>query len=515
MKRRSYQAITLLADLIILAASFLIMVWIKPASRTHYLPTHLDYFLILAGVWVIVSLLFGKLHRGKVINIKTLLYRTIISNLISVSISILIMFMAEITGHSRLIVFGTIAVATALEIICGICFLAIQKAVFQDYQPLSDYKTIKKLSEEELVGAVSTEEVHHKTKKEVDQALIDALIKQVGEETATGILNIARGKLNGSSRFISTATDFNIAALPLKEYSYLINLQRINHIKTLNSLLDTVNTKVKRGGHFMCCVETKDLRKKRFLRKYPPLINYIFYFFDFIFHRVLPKLVITRRLYIMLSGGNNMVISRAEALGRVCRAGFVIENESFINNILYIEGRKESDPLAANGKNYGVLIALPRIGKNGKLIRVYKLRTMHPYSEYIQDYIYSLYELEEGGKFKNDFRITSWGRLARKIWLDELPMLINVFNGNMKIVGVRPLSQQYFNLYSKELQEKRIKYKPGLVPPFYYDNPSDLNEIMESEMKYLAAYDKHPLRTDIRYFFGSFWNIIFKSARSQ
>ena len=39
----------------------------------------------------------------------------------------------------------------------------------------------------------------------------------------------------------------------------------------------------------------------------------------------------------------------------------------------------------------------------------------------------------------------------------------------MKIVGVRPLSEHYFSLYDKDLQEKRIKVKPGFIPPFYVD----------------------------------------------
>ena len=514
MKRRSYQALTVLADMVILAASFLIMVWIKPASKAHYLPSHIDYFIILAVFWVLVSILFGKLHRGKVINLRTLLYRTTVSNFISVSVAILSMYLLQITGHSRLIVFGTIALATVLEIICGICFLAVQKAAFQDYQPLSDYKTIKKLTEEELVGEVSTKEICDEATREVDPELAEALVNEVGEETATGILNIARGKLNGSSRFVSTTTAFNIASLPLKEYSYLINLHRINHIKDLDRFLDTVNSKIKQDGYFMCCVETKDLRKKRFFRKYPPVINFVLYVFDFIVKRIFPKIKLTKWLYNLLSRGN-MVISRAEALGRVCRAGFTIENESFINNILYIEGKKINKPLAINGKNYGVLIALPRIGKGGELLKVYKLRTMHPYSEYIQDYIYSLYELEQGGKFKHDFRITTWGAFSRKVWLDELPMLINVFMGNMKIVGVRPLSKQYFDLYSKELREKRIQFKPGLVPPFYYDMPKELDEIQASELKYLEAYEQNPFRTDLKYFFVSMKNILFRRARSH
>lgn len=94
-------------------------------------------------------------------------------------------------------------------------------------------------------------------------------------------------------------------------------------------------------------------------------------------------------------------------------------------------------------------------------------------------------------------------------------MLINVFMGNMKIVGVRPLSKQYYDLYSKELQEKRILFKPGLVPPFYYDMPKELDEIQESEMKYLVAYEQKPFRTDLKYFFVSMKNILFRRARSN
>jgi lipopolysaccharide/colanic/teichoic acid biosynthesis glycosyltransferase len=94
-------------------------------------------------------------------------------------------------------------------------------------------------------------------------------------------------------------------------------------------------------------------------------------------------------------------------------------------------------------------------------------------------------------------------------------MVWNFIKGNMKIVGVRPLSRHYFSLYSEELQELRTKVKPGLIPPFYVDNPVTLEEIMESEKKYLNAYLKKPLRTDIKYFWKAFYNIVFKKARSN
>jgi lipopolysaccharide/colanic/teichoic acid biosynthesis glycosyltransferase len=155
------------------------------------------------------------------------------------------------------------------------------------------------------------------------------------------------------------------------------------------------------------------------------------------------------------------------------------------------------------------------VGKNGNMIKVYKLRTMHPYSEFIQDYVYEQHDLQNGGKFKNDFRITSWGAICRKIWLDELPMLLNYFRGDMKLVGVRPLSRHYFELYNEDVRERRIKYKPGLIPPFYVDMPADLEEIQASELKYLDSYDKHPFSTDFIYFWKSIGNILFHKARSN
>ena len=90
-----------------------------------------------------------------------------------------------------------------------------------------------------------------------------------------------------------------------------------------------------------------------------------------------------------------------------------------------------------------------------------------------------------------------------------------MLKGQMKLVGVRPLSQQYYNLYSKELQQLRIETKPGLLPPFYVDMPETLDEIQESEMRYLVAYMEHPFRTDWRYFWRIVGKIIFKGERSK
>jgi hypothetical protein len=71
-----------------------------------------------------------------------------------------------------------------------------------------------------------------------------------------------------------------------------------------------------------------------------------------------------------------------------------------------------------------------------------------------------------------------------------------------------------FNLYPPDLQKLRISTKPGLVPPFYKDMPKNFAEVLESERKYLLAYKRNPIKTDIKYFFICMYNIMVKRARS-
>jgi len=94
-------------------------------------------------------------------------------------------------------------------------------------------------------------------------------------------------------------------------------------------------------------------------------------------------------------------------------------------------------------------------------------------------------------------------------------MLYNLITGDIKLVGVRPISKHYFSLYSTEFQQRRIHYKPGLIPPYYVDLPKTIEEIEASEKKYLDQFDNSPFKTDFKYFFAAVYNILFKKARSK
>ncbi len=323
-----------------------------------------------------------------------------------------------------------------------------------------------------------------------------------------------------NTAILSTSTQFNVEILHHDHsasnlFKSIINLKRINDIRRINKFFEAVNCKLEYKGNFVGCVETLGERERRIINKFPRIISLPYYFLDFIFKRVFPKWSVTKKLYFFITNGRNRALSKAETLGRLVSCGFEIIKFTEINNLLYFVVRKIREPHYDNNPSYSVLYKMKRVGKNGKIIHVYKLRTMHPYSEYLQKYIYENHGTADGDKADHDFRLTAWGKLFRKLWIDELPMIINLMKRDVKIVGVRPLSLHKFSMYPEEAQEKRCLYKPGLIPPFYADLPHGLDGLIASEMNYLNEHGKHPLRTDIKYFFKAFYNIIFKGARSR
>lgn len=297
----------------------------------------------------------------------------------------------------------------------------------------------------------------------------------------------------------------------------IINKKSLANIRHLNFLLGAANDALQDGGYYWSHSQTSLLQHKLILANHPGVIGKIFFAFHYFWHRVCAKSAFTRWFYFAITRGTNRSFSRVEILGRMCRAGFEIVDERFSNGEFHVLARKVKEPRRYKARPYGMIIKLNRVGYKGKTIKVYKFRTMYPYAEYLQPYMMEHEGLQKGGKYKNDYRINFWGRKFRSNMLDELPMIINMFLGQMKLVGVRPLSHAYFDLYTPEMKELRTSVKPGLLPPFYYEEktPETLEEIQESEKRYIEAYKKHPLRTDWRYFWGIIGNVVFKRKRSH
>lgn len=101
-------------------------------------------------------------------------------------------------------------------------------------------------------------------------------------------------------------------------------------------------------------------------------------------------------------------------------------------------------------KGAGAFFTQTRPGKNGKLFKVIKFKSMTD-------------ERDANGKLLPDaHRLTKVGRFIRSTSLDELPQLVNVLKGDMALIGPRPLLVQYLPLYTKE-QARRHEVRPGIT----------------------------------------------------
>lgn len=153
-----------------------------------------------------------------------------------------------------------------------------------------------------------------------------------------------------------------------------------------------------------------------------------------------------------------------------------------------------------------------RVGRNNKDFKLFKFRSMRVGSD--KNGLITV-----GG---NDPRITRSGYFIRKYKLDELPQLINVFIGDMSLVGPRPEVRKYVDMYTAE-QMHVLDVRPGItdMASIRYRNENELLEQADDPDKYyvevvmqdklrlnLEYVERHSFFFDIRLIFQTFWTII-------
>ena len=156
-----------------------------------------------------------------------------------------------------------------------------------------------------------------------------------------------------------------------------------------------------------------------------------------------------------------------------------------------------------------------RIGKNGKIFKLYKFRSMIPNADKVleemlkeDNEITREYKLNK--KLKNDPRISKVGKILRKTSLDELPQVINILKGDMSLIGNRPYlprEKKDMGKYYKEI----IKTRPGLTGYWQVNGRSATT--FKDRLKLESYYSKHcGLKMDIKIFFKTFKVVLFKDG---
>ncbi len=473
--------------------------------------------LLLIGAWGISTLLTNRYKYPNSVNHYYEIAPYIKASIIGILFIILFYFSLRLNTQDVTIIFMSGLIHSSIEIFSFYLYFFGQNKNHEVHpSPKNDLSTDNddqrdlnknlsvneqknKFTYHDLIRSLYT--IQLENKNEVIQFLSSTFEKE----------NIKKDRVT----IFDTISTTNIEILYNNSQDLLVNLHNINNLRRINHYFINSYNKLSTGGLLVGSFIPLENFDSHLRGQMPHFLYAIMLPFHFIFHRVFPKLAITKQIYFILTDGKNRTLSKAEIFGRLSFCGFKMEKYETIGNQIYFTCKKSKTISEEQSPSYGPIVKLKRIGHHGRIINIYKFRTMYPFSEFIQKDVFEENNLDASGKFLNDFRITSWGRILRKYFIDEIPQLYNWLRSDINLVGVRAISKHYYNLYPKELQELRINFKPGLIPPYYADMPTTFDEIVESEVRYLQKKKEKPIITNMIYFVKALINIIFSGARSK
>lgn len=161
-----------------------------------------------------------------------------------------------------------------------------------------------------------------------------------------------------------------------------------------------------------------------------------------------------------------------------------------------------------------IIFVHQRIGKQHKPFKMYKFRTMVPNADEVLKEILKdparAKEWQLYHKLNNDPRITKVGNILRKTSIDEFPQFINIFLGDMSLIGPRPLVSDEIAQYGKEAS-KLLSVRPGLTGYWACNGRSNCSPKQRRELE-LYYVDHCSLGLDIKIFFMTIVKVIKKEG---
>ena len=323
----------------------------------------------------------------------------------------------------------------------------------------------------------------------------------------------AESKQQSTKNQIANITSENIIDFSKEHLSNdLIRIENIalNNWYYINSKFQAHYHKLSPGGFLIVKFKSRNQVINRLKNQF---FGKSLSFIKIFVHDVLAKIPYLSKLINWIIKGKNKLLSEIEVKGRVYYNGFKIEKQFLVENEIYLILRKVNSISDNPSPSFHLITNLNRVSMFGNIIKIRKIRSMYPYSEFLQKDVFESNQLDTSGKFNDDPRITGIGKFIRKYWIDEIPQFFELLSGKIKLVGIRAMSEHYFSLYSDDYKQLYYQVKPGIISPIFDDN-CPFSEIERIEKEYLISYIESPLRTDVKYFFKTILKIL-KGTRSK
>ena len=253
-------------DLLLIGVSYGLIILFKDAPSSYLTPKYLWGLAVFSGLWFFISLGFKKFFPKRPISNSGSAH-IITVNLFIIGIVAIITLGINSVDFSRLILFGTTAVLTVLEIITAKIYLLLTSNGNAAVPvPLNGAKRKKLSSRQASLKAA------HKIMDAGIYLSEEQLKKDISEECgelAYDYISKNINLLDPRNHVVSTTTRFNIMYQPENYLNGIINLKKVNDIPDINKFFEAVNARLPEKGRFILCAETKNQRKNRLLKKYP------------------------------------------------------------------------------------------------------------------------------------------------------------------------------------------------------------------------------------------------------
>ena len=321
-----------MVDIIVwVIAALLCMLWRWVADKSE-IASYWALFGVMAALWVLVGFVVQLYRSYK----DTWFWQSMVSVVADAAILIGLCWwlLPKLPYNlSPRVAMWTILIVGAIETVV---------VLIEHYWKYATNMTVPVMTIEQRKNAHVTREDTKRSK-----ASIESIHQSVLSVTTEADYYMLRKKARLDSmqtRVVCNRDMFGLLQLPDYQYATIVDMTLLNDMRGINKRFCIVNQKLPDEGRYVCCYRPQEYMKQKLLRQWPWGIRWIVYTLYFFRKRVIPRLLLTSRLYYDVTHGRKRMLSKTEVLGRLYYCGFEVDEIVPMGHIEYVFAHRKSQP---------------------------------------------------------------------------------------------------------------------------------------------------------------------------